>query len=129
MTSRLAGKRILIVEDEPLIAENLAFELAAAGAQVIGRVATVTTALDVIAKTGLDGVTLNINLIGERAYAVADALVARNIPFVFVTGYDAEDVPPHHANIIRVEKPATPAVVCRALETILAARSSPPRAP
>jgi DNA-binding response OmpR family regulator len=129
MTNRLAGKRILIVEDEPMIARNLTLEMTAAGAQVIGPVATMTAALDVIASTDLDGVMLNIKLTGERAYPVADALVARNIPFVFVTGYGAEDIPPRYANIIRIEKPATPAVVCRTLETLLAAHSSPPRAP
>jgi two-component SAPR family response regulator len=123
MTHQLAGKRVLIVEDEPVIAENLAFELAENGAKVIGPVASVKAALDVIENTNLDGVTLDIKLMGEMAFSVADVLAGRDIPFVFLTGYDAGAVPASHANVHRVEKPVTPSVVCRALEATFAARS------
>ena len=123
MTHQLAGKRVLIVEDEPLIAENLAFELAQNGAEVIGPVASVEAALDVLGNTNLDGVTLDIKLMGEMAHPVADVLADRDIPFVFLTGYDAGAVPARHANVHRVEKPMTPDVVRRALEATFAARS------
>jgi DNA-binding response OmpR family regulator len=123
MTNQLAGKRILIVEDEQMIAEYLAYEMNAEGAEVIGPVASINAALDVIANTGLDAVTLDIKLIGEKAFPVADVLSARNIPFVFLTGYGANDVPARHANVSRVEKPVTPAVICRVLEATLAVRS------
>jgi hypothetical protein len=56
-------------------------------------------------------------------FQVADTLTARNIPFVFLTGYGAADVPARHANIRRVEKPVTPHVVCRALGAAIAAHS------
>jgi two-component SAPR family response regulator len=124
VTHRLAGKRILIVEDEPFIAQNLASELVNKGAEVIGPVATVKAALDVIENTNLDGVTLDIKLMGEMAYPVADVLAARQIPFVFITGYDAGAVPARHANVSRIEKPFTPDVACCALEMVLAARAS-----
>jgi DNA-binding response OmpR family regulator len=122
MTNRLAGKRILIVEDEQMIADRFADEINAEGAEVIGPVASVNAALDVIGSTGLDAATLDIKLMGEKAFPVADALTARNIPFVFLTGYGANDVPARHANVNRVEKPVTPAVIC------LAARSCSGRA-
>jgi CheY-like chemotaxis protein len=123
MTQRLAGKRVLIVEDEQMLVDYLAEAMAAEGAELIKPVATVNAALDVIANTPLDGVTLDLKLKGEMTLAVADTLAARNIPFIFLTGYGAADVPARHANVSRVEKPVTPGVVCRALEAAMAART------
>ncbi len=62
MAHQLAGKRVLIVEDEQMLAEYLADAMVAEGAEVIGPVATVNAALDVIANTPLDGVTLDLNV-------------------------------------------------------------------
>ena len=103
MTRRLAGKRVLIVEDEQLLVGYLADAMAAEEAEVIEPVATVNAALDVIANTPLDGVTLDLKLAGEMTFRVADVLAARNVPFVFLTGYGAADVPARHANVTRVE--------------------------
>lgn len=124
MVHQLAGKRILIVEDEQMIADVLKIEITDEGGEVIGPVATVAAALDAIANADLDAVTLDIKLSSERTYSVADVLAARDIPFVFLTGYGADDVPPRQANAIRLEKPTTPAIVCRTLETLLATRSN-----
>jgi DNA-binding response OmpR family regulator len=134
MTLQLAGRRVLIVEDEQMLAEYLADAMIAAGAEVIGPVATVNAAIDAIANTYLDGATLDIKIRGEMAFPVADALAARNIPFVFLTGYGPADVPARHANVSRVEKPVTPGVVCRAarsshsctFEGLISITSSPP---
>ena len=123
MTDQLAGKRILIVEDQAMIAESLAFEITAKGAEVIGPVETVD-ALEAIANTDLDGVILDLKLRGEMAFPVADVLAERNIPFVFLTGYGAHDVPARHANVPRVEKPVTPRVVCRTLEAAMSSAHS-----
>jgi FixJ family two-component response regulator len=71
----------------------------------------------------LDGATLDLKLEREMTFKVADALAARNIPFVFLTGYGAADVPPRHASVRLIEKPVTPAVVCRALEAAISAHS------
>lgn len=117
MTHQLTAKRILIVEDDSILAINLADELAAEGAHVMGPAATVTDALGVIASTDLDGAVLDVNLGGKAAFPVADALADRHIPFIFVTGYlIAHHVPPRHANVSRFEKPTAPDVICRALE-------------
>jgi DNA-binding response OmpR family regulator len=123
MAHQLAGKRVLIVEDEQMLAEYLADAMAAEGAEVIGPVATVNAALDLITSTRLDGVTLDLKLAGEMTFRVADALAADNVPFIFLTGYGAADVPARHANVSRVEKPVTPGIVCRALEAAIAAHS------
>jgi two-component SAPR family response regulator len=123
MTPRLATKRILVVEDDGIISDNLAFEIAAEGGEVIGPAETVDAALDAIANTRLDGATLNVKLMGKMAFRVADALVERQIPFIFFTGYTPRDViPAHYAKVCCLEKPATPQQVCRALEAMLAAR-------
>jgi len=109
MTSQLAGKRILIVEDDPIISENLANQMTAEGAQVIGPVATADAALEVIANTELGGATLDIKLMEKMTFQVADVLTARHIPFVFWTGYDCGDViPARHAKVACLEKPAKP---------------------
>jgi two-component SAPR family response regulator len=123
MTNHLAGKRVLIVEDEPLIADHLAYQMTAEGAEVIGPVASVDAALDLISNTHVDGATLDIKLLGNTTFEVADVLAARDIPFVFLTGYGARDVPARHANVSRVEKPVTPDVVSRAVKAAIAARS------
>ena len=117
MTHHLAGKRVLIVEDDNILAITLAEEFAAEGAEVIGPAATVTDALDVIARTDLDGAIVDINLRGKAAFPVADALADRHIPFVFATGYlVAGHIPARHANVRRFEKPTAPSIICRALE-------------
>lgn len=113
---RPAGCRILIVEDEYLIASGLRRALERAGASVLGPVPTVAEAVALLAATaGVDGAVLDINLGGEPVFPVADALRARGVPFVFTTGYSAEDVPPPYRGVPRVEKPASPAEILRAL--------------
>src|SRR5882762_1055865 len=125
MTHHRAGKRVLIVEDDNILAITLAEELAAEGAKVIGPAATVTDALDVIARTNLDGAIVDINLGGNAAFPVADALADRHIPFVFATGYlVAGYIPVRHANVPRFEKPTPPGAICSALEAAMSTTSS-----
>jgi DNA-binding NtrC family response regulator len=129
MTHELTGKRILVVEDEPLISENLTDQMTAEGAQVIGPVGTVEAALNVIASTNnLDGAILDIKLIEKMSFKVADVLAARRVPFIFWTGYGCRDVvPARYAKVTCLEKPATARDVSRVLERLLAGRST--RAP
>jgi DNA-binding NarL/FixJ family response regulator len=86
MTRLLAGKRVLVVEDHIIIAMDIAHELAAQEAKVVGPVGTLDGALKAIKDTDLDGVILDLNLGGNAAFPVADALADRHIPFVFATG-------------------------------------------
>jgi PAS domain S-box-containing protein len=119
MKDQLGGRRVLIVEDDSAIAENLAFEIAAEGGKVVGPVATVKAALEAIANSGLDGAILDLNLKGEMAFPVADALAAHPVPFVIITGFDARAVvPARHANVSCLQKPVTPYTICRELEAI-----------
>lgn len=112
----LEQKRILLVEDEYFIVQDMARAFAEAGAEVIGPSATVADALRQIAATPkLDGAVLDINLQGEMVYPVADALVTRGVPFVFATGYDRQSIPDRFAGHSRCEKPVRPDQVARAL--------------
>lgn len=103
--SPAAGKRILVAEDEYFIAKDVVDELEAAGAEVVGPVATTAAALSFVAGSRLDGAILDINLRDGLVYPVADALLERGVPFVFATGFGAAMIPERFAGIALCEKP------------------------
>jgi CheY-like chemotaxis protein len=111
----LAGKRILVVEDDYLVAMDIVRALERAGAEVIGPAPAVEAALAALEQTVLDGAILDINLGGEMAFPVADALMARGIPFIFATGYDAQVIPLRFTDVKRCEKPMASEQICAAL--------------
>jgi DNA-binding response OmpR family regulator len=79
--------RILVVEDEMLVAMVLEDQLTEAGCEVVGPAFSVEHAMRLGESEPLDGAVLDINLAGEKVYPVADLLAARNVPFVYVTGF------------------------------------------
>ena len=87
MTGLLTGRRILVVEDEMLLLMNIETTLEDLGCTAISSAANVADALTLLDERGFDAAMLDVNLDGERSYPIADALVARGIPFVFATGY------------------------------------------
>jgi CheY-like chemotaxis protein len=89
----LRGVRILIVEDELLVADYLGELLGMEGCIVLGPALRVHEALALIERERPEAAILDLNLRGERTTAVAEALMARRVPFVIVTGYGAEHVP------------------------------------
>ena len=108
--------RILVVEDDYVIAEEFCLELEEAGAVVVGPVATVEGALSTIASEGgLDGAVLDVNLGGKMSFGAADKLVEDSIPFIFTTGYDASVIPARFEHVARCEKPVSIAKVVRAI--------------
>jgi CheY-like chemotaxis protein len=85
--------RILVLEDEPLIAMMLQGWLEEVGCETIGPAHSVRSALDLLTAAALDGALLDVSLQhGEKCYPVASALRDRRVPFAFLTGYAAEDV-------------------------------------
>ena len=86
----LPGRRILVIEDEMLIALMLQSLLEGLGHHVAGRANTVAGALAIIEADAqsIDAATLDINLAGEHSHEVADALKAHGIPFIVITGYE-----------------------------------------
>jgi ActR/RegA family two-component response regulator len=102
----VTGKRVLVVEDDYFIAKALARSLRAGGADVLGPVATVADAMDLIDTEPLDGAVLDINLRdGDLVFPVADALTERAVPFIFASGYSSGAIPERYAGIVRCVKP------------------------
>ena len=115
----LSGKRILLVEDEYLLARQLTRALAREGASVVGCVATVAAAIDQLARLPqIDLAILDINLAGEPVYPVATELRQRDVPFLFLSGYELEDRDPRFAGVPQLSKPITIATLMTALRTI-----------
>jgi ActR/RegA family two-component response regulator len=113
----LLGRRLLIVEDDYMIAIDLARELEERGAEIAGLAGSVEDAQTVIDAEGdrIDGAVLDVNLGAERVYPVADALTARGVPFVFATGYDPWVIPEPYRTIPLCEKPIRASVLARLL--------------
>lgn len=91
---QLAGRKVLIVEDESLVAMMMEAMVEELGATVLGSKARVSEALDFIAARHheIDIVVLDLNLGGTRCYSVASAATGHGIPFVFSTGYQDGDL-------------------------------------
>lgn len=108
--------RILVVEDEYMLADELCTTLGDAGAIVLGPAGTVGDAFDLIAaQPAIDGAILDVNLGGEMIFPAADLLAERNVPFVFTTGYDASVIPPRFEHVVRCEKPISIVRITRAI--------------
>lgn len=103
----MAAKRILVVEDEFLIALDIAGALEQGGLVVIGPLASVRDALKTLEREKVDGALLDANLGGEPVGRVADALHARGVPFAFVSGYGRDQLPPQHKGAPLISKPFT----------------------
>jgi len=110
----LSGRRVLIVEDEMLIAFTLSDMVAGLGctSQVAGRVAQ---ALLLATTQTFDVAVLDVNLAGESGYAVADALALRGVPFVIATGYGPEGIEAPYRHHPLLSKPYLPRQVEMAL--------------
>ena len=105
-TSALRDRRILVVEDEYLIAMTLADALQNAGSIVVGPVPSVDGAIEKIESEPLiDAAVLDVNLGGALVYAVADMLLARKIPFVFTSGYEDDILRRRYPQIRNCHKP------------------------
>ncbi len=85
--SPLTGLKVLVVEDDEVVAEAAAMMLADVGAQIVGPCATVTAALAALEQNPVDLALLDVDLKGMRSNAVAQALDAKQIPYVAATGY------------------------------------------
>jgi CheY-like chemotaxis protein len=86
----LAGKRVLVVEDEPIVAMFVEDMLAELGAETVGPATSLDKALEFARCASFDAAILDMNINGARSRDVALALERRGIPFVFATGYGAE---------------------------------------
>lgn len=115
--SGLAGRRVLVVEDEALIAMEIETALLGAGCHVLGPVATIPEALHLLRTTLPDAALLDVQVADERSFGVADRLAAKGVPFVFATGFDAAStLPERFQDSAVVNKPFGAGELIAALE-------------
>ena len=116
MTDALRGRRVLVIEDESLVAMLLETILEDLGCEVVGPEANIDDGLAAAqAADGLDAALLDVNVAGREVFPVAEALMARSIPFVFSTGYGESGLPPHWRGRPTIQKPFTEAAIRDAL--------------
>jgi DNA-binding response OmpR family regulator len=97
--------RVLLVEDEALVAMMIQETLTEFGFQVLGPLSTASEALAAARERSIDAAVLDINLGDGLVYTVAEILAERGVPFVFVTGYDADSVDSRFSGIPILQKP------------------------
>jgi two-component SAPR family response regulator len=120
--AELSGRRILVVEDEFLLAMELEALLERRGCTVLGPVPSVGQALALLDGEPPDVALLDVNLKGERATPVAAALIDRGVPFVLITGYSARQLSePELRTALRIDKPVTCRELGRAVAQALGA--------
>ncbi|MBI5163232.1 MAG: response regulator [Magnetospirillum sp.] len=105
MGPEIAGQRVLVVEDEWLIAMGLEMALQDAGCVVVGPIGRLDQALEAARSETFDVALLDVNLRGEHAFPIADILAQRGIPYAFLTGYGRDTLPPRYAQSRILAKP------------------------
>jgi CheY-like chemotaxis protein len=114
-------RSVLVVEDDDILGEAIGLCVEEAGYEVAGVAQSVDAALSTLRHRTVDAALLDINLRGELVFAVADALAARGVPFVFVSGQPASSIPETHRHRPLVPKPYYDAALCAALASVLGA--------
>lgn len=110
---------VLVVEDDPIIALGLEDTILGFGVATVRVAANVAKALVMIETRAPDFALLDVGLVRENSFAVAERLASLQIPFAFATGYDADRVPPEFADRPRLQKPSS----TDALEAVLRRRA------
>jgi CheY-like chemotaxis protein len=102
----LQGLRILVVEDLLLLADVISEGLASHGCEVVGPAGRLERGLALAREARFDCAVLDINLVGESSFPIAEVLARRGTPFVFVTGYGTDTaLPPAFRHVPRLAKP------------------------
>jgi DNA-binding response OmpR family regulator len=109
MIDAMAGCRVLVVEDETIIAMDIEASLQALGCEVVGPTGKLETALQLANDQELDAAILDVTIRGGKIFPVAEQLVARDIPFVLASGYGDWTLPEHLRDQPRLIKPFTSA--------------------
>lgn len=116
-----AGKRVLVVEDEAIVAMLIEDILGEMGVEVVGPAARNAQAIDLLAQGPVDAAILDVNLGAETSTPTAEALRARGVPFAFATGYGAAGVPAGFEGQATLPKPFREADLRDALARALGA--------
>jgi DNA-binding NtrC family response regulator len=116
----IGGARVLIVEDEYLIADDLARSLREAGGVPVGPVNNIAEAEELVRRRDVDAAIVDLNLRGTMASEFVRRLANADLPCLIVSGYGGDAVPESLSGIARLEKPVSPAAVISALAKELA---------
>jgi DNA-binding response OmpR family regulator len=102
----LQGLRVLVVEDNFLVADTICEVLAECGCVVVGPAPSLKRGRELSEDEVLDGAVLDVNLGGELSFPLADVLAKRGVPFLFLTGYDDKSIlPDKFREVDRLSKP------------------------
>jgi PAS domain S-box-containing protein len=123
----LSGNRVMIVEDEALVAMALRESLDELGFNVLGPFSRISEAMIALRNNHVDAAVLDVNLGGELIYPLADVLAADHVPFVFITGYGAEEIEERYSRIPILQKPIEPGALQSVFEATF--KTSSPAAP
>lgn len=116
-TERLLGRRVLVVEDEALLALELQFAFEDEGAEVIGPALSLMKALEIVAQARtIDAAVLDVDLAGEDVYPIAEILLQRNVPFLFHTAHGSRsELTQMFPGAVTLTKPTLPEVLTEQL--------------
>jgi CheY-like chemotaxis protein len=101
----LSNRKVLVVEDEMMIAMLIEDMLEEFGCNLVGPATNVPRALELIGKEQVDVAVLDLNLDGHDTYAIADALRQKDVPFIFATGYGSAGLRKDYADRRVLQKP------------------------
>jgi PAS domain S-box-containing protein len=117
--SSMNGKRILLIEDEALVAMEIESELQAAGCVVVGPAANIPVAQRLIAESEIDAALVDANLAGRPVDELAAALTSKGIPFAFATGYGRDGLPRNFQDAMVLTKPFSREQMLAAVQQLL----------
>jgi DNA-binding response OmpR family regulator len=117
----LDGSRVLIVEDEAMIAALLESILAEAGCSIVGPVPTINQAMETIERDKIDVAVLDVRVNGDEVYPIVDRLLKSHIPIMFVSGYSQQDLCAGYRHHAFISKPFDAEEVVILLEKVLTA--------
>ena len=121
LTPGLAGRRILVVEDSPVVGPFTVDVLADLGCEVVGPAPNMAAARAVLEESGLDAALMDVHIRGEKVFPLCEMLQARDIPFVFTSGYADWHMPEKWNDRPRLQKPYTIDQVEKVLTDLLGA--------
>ncbi|MBA3512417.1 response regulator [Sphingomonas sp.] len=119
----LAGRRILVIEDSPVVAEAADDMLRDMGCVVVGPATTMAPALEMAGEEQLDAAIVDINIRGGKAYPALRILHSRGIPFLLTSGYADWTLPEEWQDRPRLAKPYTPNQLRESLLALLSGQA------
>jgi CheY-like chemotaxis protein len=119
-TGPLSGRRVLVIEDEYFLADDIAHALRKLGASIVGPTGELEEASNLLERNAaIDGAVVDINLRSDMAFPLARTLRARKVPFVFTSGYDRKSIDVEFGDVRLWEKPLNIAAMARDLADMI----------